>query len=151
MTAQRSKPNHAEGSADGRPQRRQGDQSPDRPHIRREARHIALVLAALTTLLAIAVGAAHFDLGALSPIIAMTLSAIKALLVATIFMRLAREPGVVRLFAAAGLLWLTILFTLALADYQTRPERTDRTPEDPAGARSAPAPAADHADHADSR
>lgn len=143
MSAASNEHNHGQNSADQRTQR---DESLDRAHIRREALHIALVLGALTALLAIAIGAAYFDFGAFSPVIAMTLSAIKALLVATIFMRLAREPGVVRLFAAAGLFWLTILFTLALADYQTRPARaTDRATdhaEAPPPSASRPAAAA---------
>jgi caa(3)-type oxidase subunit IV len=113
-----------------------------RAHLRREAIGAALTLFALIALLAIAITAAHFDAGRLSPVIAMTLSASKALIVAIIFMRLAREPGVVRLFAAAGLLWLAILFTLALADYQTRPARdSDRATTrvtDHAESRSAP-------------
>ena len=107
--------------------RAQSDPGADRRHLRRELLQISATLTALAILLALAVGAAHIDLGRFSPVIAMTLSAIKAALIAAIFMRLVREPGIVRLFAAAGLFWLAILFTLTLADYRTRPERQEGT------------------------
>jgi hypothetical protein len=41
-------------------------------------------------------------------------------LVGTIFMEVGRGPKIVRLFAAAGLLWLTILLGLGSLDPMTR-------------------------------
>ena len=46
--------------------------------------------------------------------------AAKTALIALYFMRLRYQPGLVRLFAGAGLFWLAILMVLSLADFFTR-------------------------------
>lgn len=53
---------------------------------------------------------------AVGPIFALC----KALIIAIVFMRLDRSSAMIRFAAVTGLLWLSILFTLTLADYFTR-------------------------------
>ncbi|MBV8777303.1 MAG: hypothetical protein JO258_08915, partial [Alphaproteobacteria bacterium] len=48
--------------------------------------------------------------------------------VATMFMQIGRGPALVRVFAAAGLLWLTILLGLGSVDPLTRTDYPVATP-----------------------
>jgi cytochrome c oxidase subunit 4 len=52
--------------------------------------------------------------------ISLGIAALKAFLVAYLFMRLREEKALVRIFAGAGLFWLLILLVLTGADYLTR-------------------------------
>ena len=79
-----------------------------------------LVTAALMLLLAATVGAALSDLGRAKEVVSLGIAAIKAVLVVLFFMHIRYERPIMRLFAAAGLFWLTIMITLTLADYLTR-------------------------------
>lgn len=78
------------------------------------------VWVALLLLLAASFGFAQLPLGALGPVVAMAIAAAKTALVALFFMHLERSAPLVRLAAVVGLVFLGILFTLALADYLTR-------------------------------
>ena len=78
--------------------------------------------AALLALLALTTGLAFLPLGRWNLPIALGIGATKALIVVIFFMELRRSSGLVRVFAAAGFLWLLILLGLTGADYATRHE-----------------------------
>ena len=75
-----------------------------------------LVWLALLVLLGLTFGAAHIPLGGLNVVIGLAIAGIKVALVVVIFMGLGRSPSLIRLVAAAGVFWLTILFVLTLTD-----------------------------------
>lgn len=79
-----------------------------------------VVFAVLLLLVALTVEAARHDLGRWNFAVAVSIAAIKALLIALYFMEVRRSTSLVKLVIAAGLLWLVILFSLSLADYWTR-------------------------------
>jgi cytochrome c oxidase subunit 4 len=83
-------------------------------------RAYALTWAALLALLAATFGLAHLRLGVWNPVASLAIAAVKALLVACIFMRLRRASALVALFAAVGLVMLAILLGLSFSDYATR-------------------------------
>jgi cytochrome c oxidase subunit 4 len=72
-------------------------------------------------LLAATIGVAHLELGALNPVLNLSIAAAKAFLIAWFFMHVREASPLVRLAAFAGLLWLVTLFGLSLADWLTRP------------------------------
>ena len=74
--------------------------------------------------IAIAVGpneAAYLPLGRLNLVTGLTIAVVKIALVAVVFMRLWSSRPLLRLAAATGLFWLTILFLLTFTDLVTRP------------------------------
>jgi cytochrome c oxidase subunit 4 len=74
----------------------------------------------LLVLLALEVGASFLPLGrSARPLILIPALAMLGVLVSC-FMHIGRGPAVVRLFAAAGLLWLMILLVLGSLDPLTR-------------------------------
>ncbi|RAO76184.1 cytochrome C oxidase subunit IV family protein [Dyella jiangningensis] len=79
-----------------------------------------LTLAALLALLALTIVLARLPLGAFNAALAVAISACKALLVMVFFMRVGEGHPFLRVVAAAGFLWLSLLLVLALADYLTR-------------------------------
>ncbi len=83
-------------------------------------RHHAAVAAALLLLLFVTVGAAFVDLGWLNTPVAMGVSIVKGGLILMFFMNIRKDGGLAMLFAAAGLFWLAILFTLSMSDFLTR-------------------------------
>ena len=83
-------------------------------------RRFAAVFVALLVLLALTVEAARHDLGHWNFPVAATIATAKALLIALVFMELHESRALTRLVAAAGLIWLAILFMLSLSDYFTR-------------------------------
>lgn len=84
------------------------------------ARGYGAVYAALVALTAATVGAAFLDLGPLNFVVALAIASLKAGLVAFHFMHLKDAGPRIRLFAAAGFLWLFILYGLTESDYLTR-------------------------------
>lgn len=78
---------------------------------------VYLVLLLFTGLTA---GVAYFDLGVFSPIVALTIAIIKALLVVLIFMHAFYSPKLVWAVAGTALFWLGIMFVLTMSDYLTR-------------------------------
>lgn len=76
--------------------------------------------AALMLLLGLTVMLSYQPLGRFNFPIAMAIAAVKASLVAAIFMELRNRTGVIRVFACAGVAWLTILLWLGLMDFLTR-------------------------------
>lgn len=83
-------------------------------------RTIFLVYLALMFLLLATYATAHVDLGILNTPVSLSIAALKAVLVALFFMHLRYQRGIARVAAIAGLLWLGILMTLALSDFNTR-------------------------------
>jgi cytochrome c oxidase subunit IV len=78
------------------------------------------VAACLGLLLVVTVGAAQFDLGRLNTPLALVIAIAKAALIVAFFMNLRYGSPLLRIFAAGGFLWLTILMILTLADILTR-------------------------------
>ncbi len=64
--------------------------------------------------------AALVDLGPWNTVIALGIAAIKATLIALIFMQLRYSQGLTRIVLGAGLLWLGILIVGTLDDFATR-------------------------------
>lgn len=84
------------------------------------------VLAALLALLAITIGLALVDVDRYLPghgwaiPLAMGIAALKAALVVSYFMHVRYDTKLTRVFAAAGFVWLSILFVLVLIEVITR-------------------------------
>jgi cytochrome c oxidase subunit IV len=76
--------------------------------------------AALMALLALTWCIGYVNLGLFNLVIALAISISKALLVALFFMHIKGSSRLLHLAAAAGVIWLLILFTLTLSDYFTR-------------------------------
>ena len=83
---------------------------------------LALVLAwiALLLLLALTVTVAYLPLGAFNAVVALTIGATKAGIVAAIFMELRHREPRTFIFAGAGFFWLCILLWLGSMDFLTR-------------------------------
>jgi cytochrome c oxidase subunit 4 len=73
-----------------------------------------LALTLITTLIGLV------DLGVFTMIIAIAIAALKASLIASIFMHALFEAKLVRVVIAGGILWFLIMVTLTLGDYLTR-------------------------------
>src|SRR5262245_56574045 len=78
------------------------------------------VFVALLVLLAVTVGVSFLDLGIFSKLLAVTIAALKALLIFTYFMHLRYSPRLVWVFAGIGFLWFILLFTITMGDYIAR-------------------------------
>ena len=78
------------------------------------------VYAALICLLALTAGSTVLPGSWWSTPISLVIAFAKTFLIATFFMNLKGQPGIVRVFAVAGLFWLLILLTLSASDYLTR-------------------------------
>jgi cytochrome c oxidase subunit 4 len=79
-----------------------------------------VIWAALMALLILTLVVAYLPLGPANTAIGLAVAAAKAALVLMLFMELATSPGLVRLAAIAGLVFVTILFTLTFADVLSR-------------------------------
>jgi cytochrome c oxidase subunit 4 len=79
------------------------------------------VWAALMALLGLSLWSAYLPLGWMNTPVGLAIAGIKAGLVGTMFMGLARARPLLRLAAAAGFFWVAILFGLTLSDLLTRP------------------------------
>jgi len=90
------------------------------PEKHSDVRVYGAVFVALLVLLALTVEAARHDLGRRNFVVAVLIAAAKALLIALYFMHVRQSTPLTKLVIAAGMLWLTILFSLTLADYWTR-------------------------------
>ena len=78
------------------------------------------VFVALLLLTGLTVAAAYADLGVLNTIAAVTIAAVKALLVVLWFMHLRYSDHLTWIVASAGLLVLVIMISITLSDYLTR-------------------------------
>jgi cytochrome c oxidase subunit IV len=79
-----------------------------------------VVFALLFVLLALTVLASYTEHRLLNIVIAVTIAVSKAVLIMLYFMHLRYSSRLTLVFAFAGFLWLAILLTLTLSDYQTR-------------------------------
>ena len=86
----------------------------------RDNTKLYLTFAALIVLLIATVGFSFLSLGSASLWIALGISTAKTLLIAIVFMKLSESFSVIRLAAGTGLLWLSILVAITVADYRTR-------------------------------
>jgi cytochrome c oxidase subunit 4 len=78
------------------------------------------VFFALLLLLAATIGVSYIDLGPFNFAMAMTIATAKALLVVVYFMHLRFSRNLIRLFAAAGFVWMGVLIGGTLNDYYSR-------------------------------
>lgn len=85
------------------------------------SRVIVLSWAALMALLGLTVFGAYLPLGVGNTVLAMIIAALKAALVAGIFMELRQRNALTLVFAGAGFFWLGIMLWLAFSDYAMRP------------------------------
>jgi cytochrome c oxidase subunit 4 len=79
-----------------------------------------LVWAALLALLAATFGVSFLHFGSWNTVLNLAIATAKTGLIVWFYMHLRRTWPLVRLAAATAVLWLTILFGLALSDYLTR-------------------------------
>jgi cytochrome c oxidase subunit 4 len=83
-------------------------------------RESILVYFALLILLGLTLGSAYLDLGGFNSVLNLGIALVKAGLVCVFFMHLKGSQNITKVFAAAGLLWLSIFFVLTLTDYFSR-------------------------------
>lgn len=83
-------------------------------------RHLLLAWVLLMVLLAIEFGASALPFDRSARPLVLIPAVLMVGVVGTIFMEVGRGPEIVRLFAAAGLLWLGILLGLGSLDPMTR-------------------------------
>ncbi len=81
--------------------------------------HLAVYLG-LLALLGATYFAAKAELGAWNGPLALSIAAVKAALVAVFFMQLSHAKGMPRVFALAGVFWLTLLLTFVLIETSSR-------------------------------
>ncbi len=79
------------------------------------------VFLALLLLTGATTAVAFENLGPLNTVAALAIAVTKALLVILFFMHVRSSGPMTRIVIVAGFLWLTILLTLTLSDYLTRP------------------------------
>ena len=80
----------------------------------------ALIFGILLLLTAVTTGVGYVDLGRMNVVVALTIAAIKGVLVVLFFMHLAYSRRLTQLTIVAALLWLALLISLTLADVWTR-------------------------------
>jgi cytochrome c oxidase subunit 4 len=85
-------------------------------------RPLVLTWLALLALLALSAGTAWIPLGWINTALGLAVAALKALLVAVVFMRLRAGHPLLRMTALTGLVTMALLFLLSGADYATRTE-----------------------------
>jgi cytochrome c oxidase subunit 4 len=83
-------------------------------------RRNGLIWAALLLLLLLSLLLAYVPMGLFTPAAGIVIAFIKAGLIILLFMELASSKALNRLAAAAGVVFLTALFTLTLADVLSR-------------------------------
>jgi cytochrome c oxidase subunit 4 len=81
---------------------------------------LAGVFAALLGLLALSWLSLRLQPGPARTALGLGIACAKAALIALFFMKLREQHGLVRVFAASGLFWLSILGSLLAADYLSR-------------------------------
>lgn len=89
------------------------------PHIVPIRLYLAIFLALMAGT-ALTVWVAYQNLGWLNTPIALTIAVCKATLVVLYFMHVRWSSKLVWVFAAAGFLWLLLLFVFTFSDYMTR-------------------------------
>ena len=75
---------------------------------------------ALLALLALTCGSSYVPMGTINMVVNLAVAAVKALVVALVFMRLGSERPVLRLVALIGMVWLALLAGLSATDFGAR-------------------------------
>ena len=75
---------------------------------------------ALLALLALTCGSSYVPMGTINMVVNLAVAAVKALVVALVFMRLGSERPVLRLVALIGMVWLALLAGLSATDFAAR-------------------------------
>jgi cytochrome c oxidase subunit IV len=88
--------------------------------MREHLRRLAWTWVVLLVLLAIQFGASFLPLSPSMRLLLLVPAALMLAAVATMFMQIGRGPALVRVFAAAALLWVSILLGLGSLDPLTR-------------------------------
>ena len=88
--------------------------------MRRVPRSLVWAWLGLLLLLAATLGLAYLPLGSGNIVVSLAIATAKAVIVAIVFMKLARGPSLTWIFAGAGLFWLMLLIGLSATDYATR-------------------------------
>lgn len=83
-------------------------------------RRLAVALLLLLVLLAMEFGASFLPLGRAARPLVLIPSMLMVGIIGAVFMEVGQGPAIVRLFAVAGLLWLSILLGLGSLDPMTR-------------------------------
>jgi cytochrome c oxidase subunit 4 len=83
-------------------------------------RRNGVIWAALMLLLVMTLALAYVPMGKLSPAVGIVIAAVKAGFVVMLFMELGRARMLTRLAAMSGVVFLTALFVLTLADVLSR-------------------------------
>lgn len=78
------------------------------------------IWAGLLLLAAGNLGYAHLPGAPIKPLVALALAAMMAALIVWLFMQLRAAAALARMAAAAGLVWASLLYLFAFADYFTR-------------------------------
>ena len=78
------------------------------------------VFAALIAFTAATVAAAFTDLGPFNTVVALSIAAVKALLVLLYFMHLCYSSRLTWAFAATGFVWLALIISLTMSDIASR-------------------------------
>lgn len=78
------------------------------------------VFLALMFLMVLTVVAAFFDLGAVNPVIALSIAISKATFIVLIFMNVYFSTKLTKIFVGAGFFWLLIMFGLMIIDFVSR-------------------------------
>jgi cytochrome c oxidase subunit 4 len=79
-----------------------------------------LIFGALMVGTILTVLVAKFDLGPLNNVVMLTVACAKALLVVLYFMHVRWSPRLTWVVAAAGFVWLIIMFGMTMSDYLSR-------------------------------
>ena len=79
-----------------------------------------MIWACLMLLTGLTAGMAHVELGPFNVVVALLIATTKATLVVLFFMHLRWSDPVSRVAAAAGVVWLMIMFVLTCGDFFTR-------------------------------
>lgn len=88
--------------------------------MRRRLRRLVLGWAGLMVLLGIELGLSFSPLGNSFRSVVLIPAVLMVAIVGTVFMEIEQGPGIVRLFAVASLVWLSILLGLGSLDPMTR-------------------------------
>jgi len=88
--------------------------------LRHHARRLLFAWLALMALMLLSLGSAHMPLGSWNVAIGLAIAALKAAIVAALFMELLAAEALLRIVAAAGLFTLALLVGLSGLDFATR-------------------------------
>ena len=94
--------------------------STTRKRIWQVARGPLLAWGVLCVLLATTVAIAYVPLGSMNLVFGLAIATAKTLVIVTVFMELVSAPGLIKLAAATGCVWLFFLLFLMSTDYLAR-------------------------------